>query len=221
MSGSKWGYAGINPKNGVASGRGSGDYRSMNGLWRRLLPSLALAIAVAFAVFAAPAMAKDKNHDRIPDSWEKKNHLSLKVKQTNRDPDRDQLNNLGEYKNGTDPHDADTDGDGLNDGIEVKFDLDPTDPTSDDGELPDGQQIVGTIASFDGHTLTINKVLGGSVSGAVDTDTSIECDRSSPIDELDGVCFPTDLAPGVLVNYASFSEDTPGTFDEVDLVNVD
>jgi hypothetical protein len=60
----------------------------------------------------------DRNHDRIPDRWECRHNLSLKVKQTKRDQDRDGLNNLGEFKAGDDPHKADSDGDGVNDGNE-------------------------------------------------------------------------------------------------------
>jgi hypothetical protein len=194
----------------------------MDGNRTLLRTVVVVATAGLCAAFAAPALAaKDANHDQIPDKWEKKYNLNLKVKQTHRDADGDKLDNLAEYQNGTNPRNPDTDGDGLKDGVEVDFGLDPTDPTSDDGELPDGQQIVGTISSFDGTTLTINKVVGGSVSGVVDPSvTDIQCDRSSPIDELDGLCQPTDLVPGVLVNYATYDESNPAVFSEIDLVNV-
>jgi Bacterial TSP3 repeat len=193
----------------------------VNGHGRFLLPSLAAAFAVLFAVFAAPALAKDTNHDKIPDSWEKKYNLSLKVKQTRRDPDRDKLDNLNEYKNGTNPRKADTDGDGLPDGLEVSLGLDPTDPDADGDGIPDGEDGAGVIASFDGTTLTINMYGGGTLSGIVDPDiTVIACDRSSPDPELDNQCAPSDLVPGVKVSDATFDDEDPGVFDEIDLVDV-
>jgi len=179
------------------------------------------AFTLLLFAFAAPALAKDANKDKIPDSWEKKNHLSLNVKQTHRDQDRDKLVNRDEWKNGTDPHKADTDGDGISDGDEIKFGLDPTDPNSLDEDVSDGEQIVGTIASFDGTTLTIKLLRGGTASGVIDPlETDIECDRYSADEDLDGTCLPTDLLPGVLVNYASYDDANPSLFDEVDLVGV-
>jgi hypothetical protein len=186
----------------------------------RLPAVLTAATAIAFAAFAVPAMARDINHDKLPDRWEKRNVLSLKLKQTRRDPDRDKLNNLGEYRNGTDPHNPDTDGDGIPDGAEVAMGLDPTDPDSDGDGVVDGQDNVGKIASFDGTTLVIQTVTGSRISGTVNGDTYISCDRFSPDEDLDGVCQPSDLSPGVAVSDASVDEDTPGLFDEVDLVNV-
>ena len=58
-----------------------------------------LAVFAVLAVLALPAMAaaKDRNHDRIPDRWEKRHHLSLTVKQTGRDQDSDQLRNRAEF----------------------------------------------------------------------------------------------------------------------------
>ena len=47
--------------------------------------------------------ARDRNHDRIPDRWERHHHLSLKVKQTRRDQDRDGLNNLASGASRSDP----------------------------------------------------------------------------------------------------------------------
>jgi hypothetical protein len=78
--------------------------------------------AAALALLALPgsalASSKDRNHDRIPDRWEKRHHLSLKVNQAKKDPDKDGLNNLGEFRSHTDPRDPDTDNDGTEDGDE-------------------------------------------------------------------------------------------------------
>ena len=123
----------------------------------RKTKSAALA-ALAFALFmiiAGPAAAKDRNGDRIPDRWEKRHHLSLKVKQGKRDQDGDGLRNRGEWKAGLDPRDDDSD----NDGTE------------------DGDENAGTIESFDAATgkLTIKLFNGDSVSGLVTDDTKVEC----------------------------------------------
>ena len=84
---------------------------------RNALIALA-ALLVLGLVAAGPASAKDRNHDKIPDRWEKRHNLSLKVNQAKRDQDRDQLNNRGEFKSGSDPRDDDTDDDGVEDGDE-------------------------------------------------------------------------------------------------------
>jgi hypothetical protein len=204
---------------------------------------VASAIALlALLVFAVPALARDRNGDGLPDRWEKNHKLSLRVKQSKRDQDRDKLVNKLEYKyktnphkadsdgdglkdgeeidEGTDPRNPDTDGDGLNDGFEVQIGYDPTDPDSDGDGIPDGQENVGYIASFNGVTLTINLIRGGSVSGAINPDTYIACDRESADEDLEGECTTADLRPGVLVSDAEYDEFLPGVFDEVDLVGV-
>jgi hypothetical protein len=137
------------------------------------LKSIALAaLTVAlFAAFAGNAAARDRNHDRIPDKWEKRHHLSLKVKQAGRDQDRDGLKNRGEFKAGMDPRDEDSDNDGTD----------------------DGDENAGTIDSFDATTgkLTIKLFSGDSISGLVDDGTEIKCpdaakSSSSGDDEGDG-----------------------------------
>src|SRR5947209_6821050 len=60
----------------------------------------------------------DRNRDRLPDRWECRNGLSLRVNQARRDQDRDGLNNMGEFKAGTNPRKPDTDGNGVKDGDE-------------------------------------------------------------------------------------------------------
>ena len=60
---------------------------------RARLGGVLLAALGALALLALPSLAaaKDRNHDRIPDRWEKRHHLSLKVNQAARDQDRDHL----------------------------------------------------------------------------------------------------------------------------------
>ena len=119
---------------------------------RNALIALA-ALLVLGLVAAGPAAAKDRNHDKIPDRWEKRHNLSLKVNQAKRDQDRDQLDNRGEFKTGSDPRDDDSDDDGVE----------------------DGDENAGTISSFDGTTLTIDLANGGSITGIVDEDTEVKC----------------------------------------------
>ena len=120
-----------------------------------------IALAVALCVTASLVLAGavvarggDRNHDRIPDRWEKRHHLSLKVKQHRRDQDGDGLKNRGEWRAKLDPRDDDTDDDGIE----------------------DGDENAGTIASFDDDALTINLAGGGTLTALVTDRTEIECD---------------------------------------------
>jgi hypothetical protein len=105
-----------------------------------------------------PPSTAIRNHDRIPDRWEKRHHLSLKVSQTNRDQDQDQLGNLGEFQAGDNPRDDDSDDDGV----------------------MDGDENAGTIQSFDAETgrLTIALFGGETQSGLVTGETEIKCEHA-------------------------------------------
>jgi hypothetical protein len=128
--------------------------------------SRSLAILAAFAAAALLALgvapgadakrahkAADRNHDRIPDSWERSNHLSLRVNQAKRDQDHDGLRNLQEYQAGDNPRSADTDGDGTNDSSEG----------------------AGKVKSLDGTKLTITLFNGDDVTATLDPTTELEC----------------------------------------------
>jgi hypothetical protein len=123
----------------------------------RLGSLLAMALGV-LALLAIPgvAAAKDRNHDHIPDRWEKRHHLSLSVNQAGRDQDGDHLRNLGEFKAGDNPRNSDSDNDGV----------------------MDGEENAGTIASFDATTgkLVINLFNTETVSGLVTAETEIKCE---------------------------------------------
>jgi hypothetical protein len=126
---------------------------------QRLTASIVAAVGLlAILALPAAAAAKDRNHDRIPDRWEKRHRLSLKVNQANRDQDRDQLRNRAEFMAGDNPRNADTDGDGI----------------------PDGEENAGTIKTFDTGTgeLVIDLFGGETISGMVTEETEIECERS-------------------------------------------
>jgi len=121
---------------------------------------LALALG-ALALLAMPSLAaaKDRNNDRIPDRWEKRHKLSLKVNQARKDQDRDQLRNRAEFLAGTDPRLSDSDGDGVTDGDEQ----------------------AGTIASFDAETgrLVIDLFGTDTIAGFVTDSTEIKCEDNS------------------------------------------
>ena len=87
----------------------------------KLIALAALTLCAVIALGAgASARTGDRNHDRIPDRWEKRHHLSLHVNQARRDQDRDGLNNRDEFKAGTDPRDRDSDDDGVKDGADCR-----------------------------------------------------------------------------------------------------
>jgi hypothetical protein len=121
------------------------------------LTIFALAALGALALLALPsiAAARDRNHDHIPDRWEKRHRLSLTVNQAGRDQDGDHLRNRAEFLAGDNPRKADSDGDGI----------------------PDGEENAGTIQSFDAETgrLTIAVFGGEPISGLVSEETEIEC----------------------------------------------
>jgi hypothetical protein len=211
-----------------------------NGRRARLGSLLALALG-AFALLALPgiAAAKDRNHDHIPDHWEKRHNLSLQVNQAGRDQDGDHLRNLAEFKAEDNPRDADTDNDGIT----------------------DGEENAGTVASFDTESgkLTISLFGTETISGLVTEGTEIEChgtqspsagtssdssessdhqsgeedpgddnggDNSGPGSpgsgdggELSGTpCTVSDLVPGAVVHEAELQvENGAATFDKVEL----
>jgi hypothetical protein len=117
----------------------------------------ALALG-ALALLAMPglAAAKDRNHDRIPDRWEKRHELSLDVNQARHDQDGDHLRNRAEFLAGDDPRDHDSDDDGV----------------------MDGEEQAGTISSFDAATgrLAIDLFGTDTVAGFVTDATEIKCE---------------------------------------------
>lgn len=209
----------------------------------RLGTLIALALgAVAIFVLPGLASAKDGNGDRIPDRWEKRHHLSLRVDQARRDQDGDQLRNLAEFRASDDPRDRDSDEDGV----------------------MDGEENAGTIASFDPASgkLTIDLFGSDTISGLVTDRTRIKCedehspdvtdvrgrevepgddrggDNSGPGSDNsgpgsansgpsghddDGVganCTSADLIPGAVVEEAELEiEHGTATFDEVELAH--
>jgi len=173
----------------------------------RALLALALGI-VALLALAGLAAAKDGNDDRIPDHWEKRHNLSLKIDQSRRDQDHDQLRNRAEFRSGNDPRDRDSDDDGV----------------------VDGEENAGTIASFDAETgrLTIDLFGAEQISGLVTEETRIKCEDEHSHD-VGGVhqrhgtganCTTADLVVGAVVEEADLEiEHGKATFDEVELAH--
>lgn len=145
---------------------------------------LLIGAAFAFAFMALPgvAAAKDRNHDKIPDSWEKAHHLSTEHNVAKKDPDKDGLTNRQEFVHGTDPRDADSDNDGLEDGTEVEVGDNPDDADTDDDGIEDGGETNGTVQHFDADTGVLTIVLSDGTttrSGVVSADTRTKCDGHS------------------------------------------
>jgi hypothetical protein len=155
---------------------------------RRTLLIVATALATAAMLVPAAAQARgahhrtaataDRNRDRIPDRWERRYRLSLRVKQTRRDQDHDGLNNLGEFRSKTNPRDDDSDNDGVEDGDERSHGLNARDDDSDDDGVEDGDENAGKVLTFTGGRLTIELTNGDTVSGLVNGDTEIECEHA-------------------------------------------
>ena len=132
----------------------------------------ALATLVAVSV-PTTALAKDVNRDRIPDRWEKRYGLSLKVDQRKFDQDSDGLRNRAEWLGKTSPRDSDTDDDGTLDGQEVEDGIGPVHRPP----LPYPTEDVGAISGWDPATgkLEVTLATGGTVSGDVNHFTKIRC----------------------------------------------
>jgi hypothetical protein len=147
-----------------------------------------ILLVTAFGVLALLALpslaaAKDRNHDGIPDRWEKRHNLSLHINQAHRNQDHEGLNNLEEFENGTNPRNPDTDSDGLTDAQEVEVGDNPRSADSNHDGIPDGEDNAGKIASFDGTTLTLEQFDGSTVSGQVNESTEIECEHHAEVSD--------------------------------------
>lgn len=118
-----------------------------------------------------PQLELDTDDDGMPDYWEIANGTLPAVDDADVDNDAnggpDDLTNLEEYENGTNPQDSDTDDDTLTDGIEVKalhasgF---ASNPRSTDGD-GDG------ISDFNEHNGTLNISFANAATNPLASDT--------------------------------------------------
>lgn len=271
--------------------------------FKRMATTTPVAAALLLAAMGGTAQAADRNRDGIPDWWEKRHGLSLKVNQARRDQDRDGLNNLYEFRSRTSPRDkdsdndrigdrsedpdrdrltnrqeqlsltaprdADSDNDGVtddsedadcdglennqefvvrtlpldrdrdNDGIsdgnedrdrdglknatEFAFGHNPNDADSDDDGVVDSRELAGTVVSFDGTTLVLQKRDGTSVTLIVAADAELEIDdfdttRDESNDEP-AVTLLEALTPGVVVS--EVETDAAGQVVEIEVGQAD
>ena len=157
----------------------------------RVLATLALLI-IAAALTASSALARD--HDRLPDRWERKHHLNLKKNDARRDRDRDGLSNVREYRAHTNPRKKDSDRDRLRDGAEIRFGFKPRDRDSDNDGIKDGRENAGKVKTLSGSSITIKLAAGGKLTARLGDELSVSC-KPTGDDETSGDA-PDDSNPG-------------------------
>lgn len=86
-------------------------------------PATGLPYVVAARLFEVEFL--DNDSDGMPNDWETANGTNPNVADANDDPDGDNLTNIQEMNNHTNPQDDDTDNDGMKDGWEVAKGLNP------------------------------------------------------------------------------------------------
>jgi hypothetical protein len=169
-----------------------------------------MALLLALVVLPAAAQAKDRDHDGLPDKWEKRNHLSTKAKSANRDNDRDGVDNHNEYREGTKAKDRDSDNDGKSDGREDRdrdglvnraedaSGNDPRDRDTDSDGIVDGKEQAGVVTAYENGELTIDLANGGSVTATVTDDTEVECqtEATAEDDQSDARAQTSQRGPG-------------------------
>jgi hypothetical protein len=159
-----------------------------------------LVVAVAMALLAVPAasQARDRDHDGLPDKWEKKFHLSTHKNSANADPDRDRVDNANEFRERTNPRRKDSnrngrpdgredrDRDHLNNAAEDSTGNDPIDKDTDNDGVQDGQEQAGVVSDFNTATgsLTIDLANGGSVTARVTDSTEVECETEHEAEDV-------------------------------------
>jgi hypothetical protein len=163
---------------------------------------LGFLLAVPATTWARP---RDRDHDRLPDQWEKRYHLSTRASSAGRDPDHDRLTNRSEYRHRTNPRRADTDRDGLTDYAEiVRWHTDPRRADTDGDGVSDGAEVAaGTDPQDpDSHPSTEEPPVdvGGGPGGGVCSGAANAAGGPDPW----GGCWPgpqnTGVAAGVVLS---------------------
>ena len=126
------------------------------------------AMLAALFVLPGAAVAKpaDRDHDSLPDKWEKSHQISTTAKSAAKDPDGDKLNNKRELRFGMDPRDKDSDNDGV----------------------IDSKENAGVVKSFENNVLTIDLANGTSLSGTVNDRTRIVIRSTDDAEDYDHAC---------------------------------
>jgi hypothetical protein len=187
-------------------------------------------LLLALALPAAVQAATDRNHDRIPDRWERAHHLTLRVNQAKRDQDHDGLVNRSEYLYRTNPRRKDSDRDGVLDGRE-DADHDGVTNTAEQQQRASGAKPVapartpvapartdpvGTVTSFFDGELVVRQADGTDLVGTIDDATRLMC--VPPVERPTTVLCPEErLVPGTRVLVA---RRTGGHWDLVVLRSV-
>ena len=140
----------------------------------RVLATLSILVA-ASALTASPALARKHDHDKLPDRWERKNHLNLQRNDAGRDRDHDGLSNLREYRAHTNPRKRDSDRDGLNDRAELRYRFNPRVKDSDHDGIKDGKENAGRITRLSGSSITIKLAAGGKLTATLGDGVSRAC----------------------------------------------
>ncbi len=174
---------------------------------------LLTATLVFFALTVSPAFARD--HDKLPDRWERKHHLNVNKNDAKRDRDRDGLNNLREYRAHTNPRKKDSDRDGLKDGAERRVGFKPRDRDSDDDGVKDGRENAGKVTKVSSSSVTIRLAAGGKLTASLSGCTPAadapgdSGDAADPGDSADDPTEDQGEAPPA-------DPDDPDTDDETD-----
>ena len=160
----------------------------------------------------------DANGNGLPDYWE--NYYFGEGVSINGDPDDDELTNMQEYLNGTNPNKFDTDNDGMPDGWEVKNQLNPL---LDDSQFdPDADGYTNLVEYQNGSNPHSPPGIKGDINEDEEIDISdvILCLRMAlglPV-TIQGETYTNAEYPDLLVNCANINGD--GGIDISDVILV-
>ena len=98
---------------------------------------------------ALSAVADDLDNDEMPDEWERINGLNVGINDAGGNADGDDLSNLEEFTNRTNPQLTDTDGDTLSDSAEVNLhNSNPNVADSDGDGIRDDEEVLPGVDGF-------------------------------------------------------------------------
>lgn len=158
----------------------------------RAMTAAALVVAFAAVPATAGAAGRDRDHDGLPDRWERKHHIT----KARGDADRDGLSNRAEYRAGLNPRRRDTDRDGRWDGhedtdrdllpniVDVATGHDPARRDTDRDGTRDAAEGAGQVVALDGETLTIALGTGRTVTGHAALPEALVCGEADEWDDV-------------------------------------